>query len=390
MVLQFIVQPIMASQLGIERNGLYLTLMSLNYFVIGITASVLNTVRMLQHEEYEKRGYTGDFNIFFIGYAVLLAVVMPIGFILYSGSTDTVDILLFVAIAWLYLYHDYIFAQYRLQLNYKKILINNIVLVVGYFLGLGIFFLWPKWQIVIITAYALGGIYDFFNTTFIREPLRITPMFKKTAKKVSLLTCSQALSSMTNYCDKLLLFPLLGGESVSVYTSASIIGKILLLLSSPLNSVLLSYLVKMNSFGAKLGKKKIGLLAGFLILAYAFCVIIGFPLTSLLYPGWASESQKFIPLTVAISALALLSNLLNTIVIRFYKTSLQVILQSVNLIVYLGLAISFISLWSLWGFCIGSAIAGIVKLIILLFVILKIKPNAQSEENSADEVQNKD
>ena len=381
-VLQFVIQPIIASQLGIESNGLYLTLMSLNYFVIGITASVLNTVRMLQNEEYENKSFLGDFNIFFVGYAVLLAIVMPIGFILYSGSTNIVDILLFILIAWLYLYHDYIFAQYRLQLNYKKILINNIILVVGYFLGLGLFFIYPKWQIVIISAYLLGAIYDFFNTTFIREPLRITPMFKKTAKKISLLTCSQTLSSLTTYCDKLLLFPLLGGESVSVYTSASIVGKILLLLSSPLNSVLLSYLVKMDSLGAKLSKKKIGLLAGFLILAYAFCVIIGFPLTSFLYPDWASESQKYIPLTVAISALALLSNLLNTVVIRFYKTSFQVILQGINLVVYLSFALSFIYFWSLWGFCIGSAIAGILKMLILLIVILKIKPNAQIDSTS--------
>jgi hypothetical protein len=54
-VLQFVVQPIIARKLGADLNGQYLTLMSLNYFMIGITAAVLNTVRMLQNEKYEQQ-----------------------------------------------------------------------------------------------------------------------------------------------------------------------------------------------------------------------------------------------------------------------------------------------------------------------------------------------
>ena len=65
-VLQFVIQPIVAKKLGAELNGQYLTLMSANYFLVGITASVLNTVRMLQHDLYQKENCVGDFNIFFL------------------------------------------------------------------------------------------------------------------------------------------------------------------------------------------------------------------------------------------------------------------------------------------------------------------------------------
>ena len=382
MVLQFIIQPIIASKLGGELNGQYLTLMTLNYFFIGITASVLNTVRMLQDEEYKSKSLVGDFNVFFVIYAAILTVAMPIGFILYTKSFNIVDIVLYLVIGLLYLYHDYIFAQYRLELNYKKILINNVVLVIGYFIGLGIFFVYPKWQIVMISAYLLGGIYDFFNTTFIREPVKVTPMFRATAKKISLLTCSQALSSTITYCDKLILYPLLGGICVSIYNTAAIVGKMLILLSAPLNSVLLSYLVKEDTLKINFNKKKIIGAIGLLLLAYGACVAVGFPLTSLLYPDWASESQKYIPLTVAISGLALLSNLLNTVVIRFYKTSFQVVIQSINLAVYLGFALTFMYFWSLWGFCVGSIFAGVIKMLILLIIILKVKKNQDKEDNA--------
>ena len=48
-VLQLIIQPAIANKIGAELNGQYLTLMSFNFFLIGITASVLNTVRLLQN-----------------------------------------------------------------------------------------------------------------------------------------------------------------------------------------------------------------------------------------------------------------------------------------------------------------------------------------------------
>ena len=210
-------------------------------------------------------------------------------------------------------------------------------------------------------------------------------MFKATAKKISLLTCSYALNSMTTYCDKLILYPLLGGTSVSIYNTASIVGKMLILLSSPLNSVLLSYLVQQDSLNVKFNKKKVLLAVVVLILAYGACVAIGFPMTSILYPDWAIESQRYIPITVAISALSLLSNLLNTVVIRFYKTSLQVVIQSVNLVIYLVLSLSFLSIWSLWGFCIGSALAGLIKMLLLLIIILKARSTQKSDDGSVQE-----
>ncbi len=383
-VLQFIIQPILASRLGGELNGQYLTLMSLNYLIIGVTASVLNTTRMLQDKEYRERGLVGDFNIFFAVYAAVIIVVIPLGQYLYTGVFDIVEMLLCTVISLLYLYHDYIFAQYRIRMQFNKILINNILLVVGYFLGLGLFFLCGKWQVVVITAYAIGAVFDFFNTDFLREPIKKTPMFKQTLLKLLPLTVSMMLSSAMTYCDKLLLYPLLGGESVSIYNSASIVGKMLLMVSSPLSSVLLSYAIQVDTLKFKMGKKKILLGVAFLIVAYLACVLVGFPLTDLLYPDWADQSQKFIPITVAASLFTLLANVINTIVIRFYKPSFQIVLQCINLAVYLIAALVLWYFFSLMGFCLGVMIAGIVKMLLLAFILLFKKSNInQAKETTS-------
>ena len=77
--LQFVVQPIIARRLGSEANGQYLALMSLNYYIIAVTASVLNTVRMLQNEKYKQNKLVGDFNIFYLAYVLIVMILFPLG-----------------------------------------------------------------------------------------------------------------------------------------------------------------------------------------------------------------------------------------------------------------------------------------------------------------------
>ena len=372
-VLQFVVQPLIAAKLGGDLNGQYLTLMSLNFFLIGISATVLNTVRMLQNEKYEKNNVVGDFNIIFLFYALLLILIMPLGYLLYVKDTNIIDILLYVLIGILYLYHDYIFAQYRLRMQFNKILINNGILIVGYAIGTVLFmFVLPKWQFVFICAYVLTGIYDFVNTTFIREPLKKTEFFSETVKKVGSLMVANSLNSSIAYFDKLLLFPLLGGVAVSVYNTASLVGKMLYLVSFPLNSLLLSYLVKIKRFRLASVKKYIFRTVVVLILGYIVCVLVGFPLTDLLYPLWASESHIFIPITVASNLFLLISELINTVLLRYYKISFQMIIQSVNLVMYLGVSLVAMYFWGLLGFSIGVSIVALIKTVVMLIIIIRL------------------
>ena len=372
-VLQFVVQPIIARKLGADLNGQYLTLMSLNFLMIGITAAVLNTVRMLQNEKYEQLNVVGDFNLIFLIYALVLIVVMPLGYLFYVSEPSIIDAVLYVVIGLLYLYHDYIFAQYRLRMQFNKILINNGILVLGYCLGIVVFlFVCPKWQFVFIISYFLSGIYDFINTDFIKEPIVKTPLLRETVGKIGSLMVANSLNSSIAYFDKLLLYPLLGGIAVSVYSTASLVGKMLYLVSSPLTSLLLSYLVKIETFRLSAIKKHTFKIVALLIVGYIACVGIGYPLTNFLYPQWASESHVYIPITVAANLFMLVGNLINTILIRYYKTSFQMIIQAINLALYLIVSLSLMHFWGLLGFSLGVAIVAAIKMVILLVIIGRI------------------
>jgi len=369
-ILQFIIQPLLAKELGAEVNGQYLTIMSAHYFFIGITASVLNHVRLLQQKKYEEKRFLGDFNIILLIYAAIAVIIVPFIWMMCSKSLNFADILLMIFISWLYLYHDYIFVEYRLKLQYNKILIDNILMSFGYMVGFVLFMIYHKWQLIFISAYVIPDIYDFLNTSFIKEPIHKTEMFSETAKKVAVLTCSTALGSATSYCDKFILFPILGGVSVSIYYSASVIGKMLLLVSSPLNSVLLSYLVKIQKFDKKAILKWIPFLVIIIVILYVGCILCGYPLTMYLYPDWAEKASVYIPFTVATSVFNLIGNFVNTVLIRFYKLTYQVSIQIISLILYLVLGIAGLYLWGLFGFCAAIACASFGKLLILSGILI--------------------
>ena len=90
--------------------------------------------------------------------------------------------------------------------------------------------------------------------------------------------------------DRLLLFPLAGGAIASIYFSASIIGKIVTLISSPISNVFLSYFVRIKQLTMK-NLYGLLILSGILeIMAYGVILLISPLLLRLLYPQWWAES----------------------------------------------------------------------------------------------------
>ena len=271
-------------------------------------------------------------------------------------------------------------------MQFNKILINNGILIAGY--GIGIFaFLYvvPKWQLIFIIAYVLSGIYDYLNTDFIREPIARTPLFRETVGKIGSLMVANALNTSIAYFDKLLLYPLLGGLAVSVYSTASLVGKMLYLVSTPLNSLLLSYLVRIETFKLSSLKRHLLLIVTIMVFGYLTCVGIGYPLTDFLYPQWAEESHIFIPITVAANVFLLVGSLANTILIRYYKTSFQMAIQAINLVLYLIISLTLMYFWGLLGFSIGVALVAGIKMIILLFFVGTISTSQQKKGEAAYE-----
>lgn len=370
---QFIIYPMIARKLGSEANGLFLSLLALNYFAINVTASVLVNVRMIQHEKYEKEGYKGDYNVMLLCFAAVNILLIVFGSCFYSnGRVSCIDLFLSMIVVLLFLFHDYIYVQYRIELKFNKILVNNVLICAGYIIGLlAIYFVAPYWQFVFIAAYLLTFVYDMFNTTYIREPIKITPFFTDTVKQYFVLMGATLLNITVTYGDRLLLYPLLDGTSVSIFSSAQLIGKMMQMLSTPIASFVLAYLVKEQEIHIRIKLKYIMLGSVTLIALYVGCIIVSYPMIRFLYPAWAEESLEYVGLTAINGIVLMICTIANVFVLKFCNNKYQIIKSTVYLISYLGLSFSLARIIGLWGFCLGNFIASVCQLVFLIYVLLK-------------------
>lgn len=374
-VLQFVVQPYIANKLGEEQNGLYLTIIAVNYFITNITANILLQIRLLQNSKYEEARCKGDFNIILLIMIITNSIVMMVAVIFYMGSLVSVfDVITCIIISVLFLIHDYIGVEYRVNLDYNKILISNIILCFGYGIGILCYTLFsPHWQIIFIVAYFICEIYDFCKTTYWKEPLKWTIFFKDTTKRYLILAGSSLLTSIVTYGDRMLLYPFSSGSTVSIFATAGTIGKMIMLLSTPLSGFFLNYIVKTDKMRFNISKKIYLICILFLVLVYGTSIGMSIPFLYILYPEWASRSIQYVPFTTLSNLINLVSNILNIIVIRFCSLNVQLLINGTYLITYIIFSFTLFNISGLIGFCIGNILSVIAKLVLILIFINRVR-----------------
>lgn len=372
---QFIVYPLMASKLGAEANGYFLASIALYYFMINITATVLVNVRLLKSKDYETQGIRGDFNVLLLFFAILNTLVIVGGSIFYAGEKiTTLDIILTVIFSLLFLFQNYIIVQYRVELRFRNILINNLLICAGYLVGLAaMYYLIPCWQIVFIVPYTITAIYDYTHTDYIKEPVKKTPLFNETAKQYVLLLGSSLLTSVVTYGDRLILYPLMDGTSVSVFTSAQLIGKMLQMIATPVASFLLAYMAKRKAESLSVKWIYMPVLAFACVILYVGCIVISKPLIGFLYPQWAVQSLQYVPMTALNGVLHMLNVMINVFALKLCSSKWQVVKSGIYLVAYMLLSFTLLNWYGLMGFCVGNVLASVFELVFLITVLCKEK-----------------
>lgn len=371
LILQIITLPIIGSILGGDEYGLVVTLISLFTLLSTPFGNVLNNIRLLKNDEYEKENIKGDFNYLLIRSIILSSIIVTVGTIYFEGSFSIKSILMIVLISSINMIREYLIVSFRISLNYKGILLNNIILGFGYVLGTIAFYFVGYWQLIFISGFGLSLIYIIKNSSLLKEPIFKTKFFKKTVYSSRILLISSLLKNLMGYADKLLLFPLLGAKAVSIYYSATIIGKIISMAINPINGVILSYITKTR----KLGLNKIVLLLSVLgiigVLGYFMSIMIGPLLLSVLYREWANESIKLLYITSATVIIGVISSMINPFILRFTNINFQLIINGIHFTLYIICAYIFYNLYGLIGFCIGILLSNVINLILMVIILVR-------------------
>lgn len=376
-MLQLIIYPQIAKTIGAEEYGLMLTIYSIWIMVSNSLGSVLNNIKLLYHFEYKKMGESGDLPFLFQNWIVLGSVLVFVIIWLYYGYFSFTHVILGTLVSLVIYFKAYLEVGFRIDLNYINILINNAILCLGFLLGYLLFLFTNIWELIFLFGYLFSTIFCIFKTNLLKEKKKKTDIYPKVRRDAYSLVLSSLITNMTIYADKLVLYPLMGGTAVSIYYTATILGKITGMLTGPINSVILSYISRWDKTRANVFSKV--MIIGFLIISagYLFTLLIARPVIGLLFPQWLDEVMEIVPLTTITVMLTILVTILQPFVLRFCRLEWQIAISSCGLVVYFFCAIGLWKYMGLKGFCIGTIIGVFVKLIIMITVYYKSLNNAK-------------
>lgn len=368
-VLQVLVYPLLNRHMGSSELGNLLFIMGILAIGCPSIGQALNTSRLVVRRDYDVAN--GDYDVLLILYSVLgSAAALVIG---WNYTSGLVNILLTFALLFLMVFRYYGDVEYRLNLNYRRYFVYYAVLTAGYILGFGLYFLTGVWFLIFMTGEAACLIYLALTGSLFKNFFARSGYFDVAMRRGSFLILSYVVTNLTLNIDRLALRFLIDDLAVTQYYVVSLIGKTMLLVVAPVNTIMISYLTKRKE-RMKKGEylKLVG--AGFAVAAAFFAAAeIATPIFLKLFYSNLYEGVRGIIHIVNLSQiLGLLSAYLFIIVLTFTEEKWQMILQILHLAVICAL-IYVMTRGSIRSFSLAVLIANAARvLIVTLFGLVRV------------------
>jgi len=365
-VLQLVIYPSIGKRFGDEYYGLFISLISFVTLLAHPFSVSLNNARLLSKDSANK---INDFKLILVFILLINLVYIVIGSLYYYNLTHMFFIALITIYSSLYIIYNYGIVAFRIKLNYKMIFFSNLILVIGYVAGYIVFLITGYWQLIFITGLFFSIIHVKLSTSIFSEKIVRTENFSISLKLVAILILSSFLKSSVNYLDKIVLLPLLGASAVTIYYTATFIGKMLSLALTPVSGVILTYLSRMREFPKRQFSRVLVIAVCVSVLAYFTLILISPYILKFFYPLWYEESLKLVNITVLTSIIASLSSLLNPLILKFKHKSYQISLNVIQFILMFLMAGVLFYFFGLVGYALGFLIGQFVSLILSFMVL---------------------
>lgn len=366
-VLQIIVYPLLNRHMGSEPLGNLLFIMGLAAIITPSVGQALNTSRLVVRRT--ENVSNGDYNVlllFFGSIGAVIALVISgamgrgtLGGVLGAAATFAMILLM--------VFRYYGDVEFRLNLNYRNYFIYYAILTAGYLIGFGLYYLTGIWYLIFLTGEAMAIGYLVLRGTIFKDFLKTSDAFRAAATRGMFLMFSYIITNLTLNIDRLVLKMLIDDLAVTQYYVVSLIGKTMVLLVAPINTIIISYLTKRKE---NLSRKQymtfVG--AGLLVsLAFFLGAQIATPIFLKLFYGNLYESVRGIITIVNLSQiLGLLSAYIFIVVLTFTDEKWQMILQTVHLVIISLLVYSMTKGGELYGFSVAVLLANAIRVLTVI------------------------
>ena len=364
--MQIIVYPLLAKWVSLSDYGTIVTAMGLINTVVGALGTALNNTRLIMNSCYNSKKAKGDFKFALIFAAILSFIILTLIGLFFLNYPLTYSLLIgFISI--LMVCRQYWIVDYRLRLNFKKILFCNLFGAIGYIIGIILFYIRLRiWPVIFLCSELCFIVYIVKSSVVWKESYHRTELFKPMMSKALILLVSVLFGNLLTYFDRIFLYPTLGSESVSIYTVASFFGKSLAIVMTPISGVLLGYFAQDEYMFSRSKFIMFDALIAVVSAVFAIIAVIISPIiTSLLYPEIYLKAESFVFIANTSAILAVSCNMLQTVILKFSPTYFQILKEFLYAFLYFTLSIILMQSYGLMGFCVAALFSNLAKYIVI-------------------------
>lgn len=359
-VIQFAMYPYLERNLGEENYGVALSILSLVAILAGTLGTSANYSRMVVSTSIEHTN--GDYNIILL-FTSLLCGAGGIFYLRYLGISSLLTTLLFVLLVVLTALRYYSDVGFRMKSDFVRYMLYYVMISLGYVVGMQIYRASGEWMTALIVGEAFGILFVIlFGTIYRASVLRPSKNFSLVIKSMGFLVFSTLIENLTLNADRLLLMVFSGGTAVSIYYVASLLGKVIAMLSVPINSIIISYLVK---YEGKLTRKfwtlSIAAIGTLGVFAFGGCAIVSPFLLKILYPDLYPAASGYVAPAILGQIFYFTSGILLVILLRFRGEKKQFFFNLGYAVEFFAIVIPFTYTGGLDGFVYASLVANALR-----------------------------
>lgn len=380
-VISFLVYPYIYRVMGDAGQGQVLFFTSIMGLMASAFGSGANYARMkistLRHSE------NGDYNWFLLGVAALSVIVTLLA-VLIKGDSAGSSVIMIAVLIIVTIVRYYADVQFRLDLNYRGFFFYYILIAMGYVIGVLLYPVTHSWPLILILGECFGLIYvtavgSVFKAPFLKRSLE----FKQNICVMGDLSTAYFMSDFVSYADRLLIPMLLGDAASTVFYAATLIGKTVSLLSTPLNGVIVGHLSK---YQGRITRKMFAGIAG-ILLACTFVftgasVLASWIVIPILYPDVITEAGPLFWAANAAQVFFFISNTMMVVVLRFATEKYQVYMGVVYTVLFFAIIIPSLYFGGLWGMALGLLTINVLK----FFIITALGFHALNDQPAREEL----
>jgi O-antigen/teichoic acid export membrane protein len=369
-VLQLFMYPYLTKKMGEGPFGNVLTLLAVVSILATTFGSGANYSRMVSKTKGHDNN--GDYNIYLAITSVISVIISVLSVYFIVGPQNLVYMTGFAILTVVSILRYYGDVEYRLNVNFKGFFIFYLLISIGYTLGTAIYPFTKSWILAVVAGELACFVYVIIKGSIFSGKGLFKPseFFKENIRSMVLLSLTNMINALVLQSDKILLNIKLGGESVTVFYAATLVGKIIALLTTPLNGVIIGYLSKYKGkFTKKFFTIVIAAALGVGAVFVVGCFVASHIFVGIMYPGEVYNAAKeYFFLANAGQILYFISGSLMVVVLRFTDEKYQLIINMTYAVLFALIVIPSVWLYGLWGITFGLLAVNAIRFILVAAV----------------------